>query len=468
MAVKIDLSGDNVYVEKDGIPLVEGQNYTVERNGDNITVQGTSGYIGSVCRIVDPSLGVPRTVTVTDGSYTLIPDVDYTLHDINGSIVLFGKDKYTGAKQITPPQKKQNFAVIFNVTDADGGAPISPFTLYLGLRGSPLAPAALAGNSIELEHGIYECYAAAEGYVQSAPQEFEVLGNRAVSIQLARIAAPVQKHSVAFIVKNALTQAIIANYALTIDGIAAASPALLEAGQHTYSVSATGHTPATSEGFAVSGDMTIVVELTPLSYAVTFNVVDGGGNPIAGYTLTINGDAAASPANLVAGTYNYTVGKVGYTPAPATGTFTVANANITVPVVLTAVAAGDGGVMYWGNNPYAETDGFGWDDMDDAKGGNGWAQYWEWFHTSANPAPYFHSRSITNPETEEIIFTGVGYRFIIVPTPLLRVLDVGGIDVTHIWDKSTITIGGEILHLYTGRVNLSDQIVNTKVTLVWR
>jgi len=253
-------------------------------------------------------------------------------------------------------------------------------------------------------------------------------------------------------------------------GAEATNPLTKEPGTYYFTVEADGYDTGFVTVFVDDEDQDVEVRLTKSAsaqtpkYTVTFIVTDGkDGSALSGYTLVFDNVIRYSPVRDIApGTYKFSVALEGYgtrrEDVNGVGDVTVANDGVTVYVVMWEKSA----TMYWGNNPRAETPGFGWDDMDDAKGGRGWNVYYD--------AYAFNTAEITS-EGMEIIFRGTGFRFIIVPVglgPLTKILDgIGNNDIAN-WQVDSITIGSDSYILYKG-ANASDSIAptGTKATLVY-
>lgn len=150
--------------------------------------------------------------------------------------------------------------------------------------------------------------------------------------------APAPKYKATFTVNDAdgpITDAII-----TLDGVAAAAGIYvfedLIAGKYAYKVNKAGYVEKTGEVDIVDQDVTVAIVLEKVKYTVTFDVKDAQGVAITDAVVTFNGVANAAGnyvvANVLPGTYAYSVAKTGYFTTSVTD-LAVAG-DLTVPVVL--------------------------------------------------------------------------------------------------------------------------------------
>ena len=113
-------------------------------------------------------------------------------------------------------------------------------------------------------------------------------------------------------------------------------------GTYIYRVYATGFLPATDTLSIQNNDSTVVVTLNPQTYIVRFIVTDQNSNPLPGAWVVLGQDSTQTGTDGKAqfsvpnGSYNYRVYKNGYNQA--TGTVTVNNANVDVPISLTQLS----------------------------------------------------------------------------------------------------------------------------------
>ncbi|MFN3554533.1 MAG: InlB B-repeat-containing protein [Bacteroidales bacterium] len=135
----------------------------------------------------------------------------------------------------------------------------------------------------------------------------------------------------------AITDAVI-----TFDGVENAAGVYvfedLEAGDYPYTVAAEGFLDATGTVSVVDQDVAVAVVLLPVppTYTVTFVVEDEEGDAIANAVVTLNGVANAAGnyvfADVLAGTYAYTVVAAGF--EDAAGNVEVVDEDLTVTVVM--------------------------------------------------------------------------------------------------------------------------------------
>ena len=112
-------------------------------------------------------------------------------------------------------------------------------------------------------------------------------------------------------------------------------------GTYDYSVAMAGYVAATGTITVSGADVAEAVTLTAV-YQVSLTIVDGGGSPVAGASVTFDGVSATSDADgmasfseVVDGTYNYSVEHADY--IGQTGSVTVAGSDVSEEVTLQLV-----------------------------------------------------------------------------------------------------------------------------------
>ncbi|HKM92069.1 MAG TPA: T9SS type A sorting domain-containing protein, partial [Prolixibacteraceae bacterium] len=115
-------------------------------------------------------------------------------------------------------------------------------------------------------------------------------------------------------------------------------------GTYNYTVSKVGYIDATGQIIVDGGHVKETINLNLLSYNVTLTLVDGT-SPIEGATITFGGvehtsgsDGMLTIADVIDGTYNYTVTKTGY--VEATGQIVVNGADVSETITLTLATYG--------------------------------------------------------------------------------------------------------------------------------
>ena len=158
---------------------------------------------------------------------------------------------------------------------------------------------------------------------------------------------PLPSHNVTFTVTDADNNPLVGaaievdTFHLTTDANGQATISLRE-GEHTAYTTLTCFANDTTTFTVGNADMNVNIILQPGTYTVTFNVVDGEGNPLANAAITVNDNTVNTDTNgqatmeLACGDYTaYTV-LDGY--ENDTTQFTVAGADLTVDITLTPPA----------------------------------------------------------------------------------------------------------------------------------
>jgi len=277
MPVKIDLSVEPVEVVKDGLPLEDGVNYSVDTEENYVKVQGTEFYIGNVVHIFDPERVEPDAeVIVMHRKTELKKDVDYTLIEKGDKVFLYGKGRFRGAKEIVSPvlvMFRISFAVTFEggvSVEGHGHPPLHPFKIWEGGAEIPLD----GTNSVTRKPGTYIFTVAADGYASAECAVELVNEDETVNVQLALL-----RYQVTFNVIDDETSQPIDGYVLTIDGNPGSSPLQLINGTYACEVSKEGYIP-TSFSFTVNGqNMVFDVRMNPVVHEMYW-----GNNPfVDGY-----------------------------------------------------------------------------------------------------------------------------------------------------------------------------------------
>lgn len=225
-----------------------------------------------------------------------------------------------------------NVVVLFNVTDATTGDPIEDATFTI--EGEEFG----SGEYIFLyEPGTYNYSVARDGYFTFTGSFVVVDDNLTIDIALTPV-----HYDVTFVVvdqdSNPIDDAVIQFNGVTGDPGEYVFT-VYEPGDYSYLISKDGYYTLNGIATVVDQDITVDITLVLITYTVTFNVVDADSNPITDAVVTFDGTAAPAGsyvfANLLPGTYSYSVGKDGY--AAVTGDVPVIDADVTVPITLNLV-----------------------------------------------------------------------------------------------------------------------------------
>lgn len=148
-------------------------------------------------------------------------------------------------------------------------------------------------------------------------------------------------YDVDFVVTNAATTTPVAGAVIQIGAMSQTTDASGEAGfnllpgTYNYTITANNYMISSGSVTVVDQAQTLNIALTPY-YTVTFNVTDQDNAPITDAVVTFNGVVNAAGdyviENVVPGTYDYSVTKLGY--LPASGQTSVVNQDVTVAVTL--------------------------------------------------------------------------------------------------------------------------------------
>ncbi|MDR2813753.1 MAG: trypsin-like peptidase domain-containing protein, partial [Prevotellaceae bacterium] len=149
-------------------------------------------------------------------------------------------------------------------------------------------------------------------------------------------------YTVTFAVKDA-SNANIADAVVTFNGVTNAAGSYtfsgIAAGTYNYTVARSGYVTASGSLTVSAANFTkdVVLQLTPPpTYTVTFAVKDASNANVADAVVTFNGVTNVANnytfSGIAAGTYNYTVAKLGYDTVRSS--LTVSTANLTNDVVL--------------------------------------------------------------------------------------------------------------------------------------
>ena len=129
-----------------------------------------------------------------------------------------------------------------------------------------------------------------------------------------------------------------ADAAVTFDGEPYTEPVAVVPGTYEYSVEKEGYYPEEGTVEVVDEDVTVVVELELITFMVSFEVTPEDA------TVTFDGAPYTEPVEVVPGTYDYRVEKLGYVPEE--GTIEVVDEDVTKMVALSRVTAKDLGVEF--------------------------------------------------------------------------------------------------------------------------
>jgi uncharacterized repeat protein (TIGR01451 family) len=189
-------------------------------------------------------------------------------------------------------------------------------------------------------------------YYTAAGQAASSVGwqTRIGSFKFAQCSAPA-KGTVHFTITNCVTNALIANAVVSVDGMTYGATlsngtydGTLAPGSHTYTVSKYGHTVATGN-FSITDAQTTNVAACLDAGLVHFTVTNCATSaPLSGAAGTIDGDSVGTTnasgildSAAVAGSHSYTFTKAHY--SPANGSFNITNGQTTnQPVCLTPLA----------------------------------------------------------------------------------------------------------------------------------
>ena len=241
-------------------------------------------------------------------------------------------------KQVVPP----TYSVTYHVVDAQTNAALAGASVTF--NGGSAVTTDANGNVIytQVADGTYNFGVTLMGYDPAS-------GTTAVAGADVNVTVPLTKvntvHQVTFHVTDGNTGIDLPGVAVSFDGRAGTTNnsgiiVFNNVPDATYNYAATlnGYGPA-SGSFAVAGaDITVPVQMFVALHQVTFHVTDGNtGINLPGVAVSFNGLSGTTDTNGIAvfanvpdAAYNYAATLTGYNPA--SGSFTVAGADITVPV----------------------------------------------------------------------------------------------------------------------------------------
>jgi gliding motility-associated-like protein len=294
----------------------------VDENGDPI--EGATVTINGEEYVTDENGQV--TVVLPDGEYDYTVNAD-GFEDFTGTITVDGEDM-----DETITMTPETHTITITVVD-ENGDPIAGATVTI--NGENYTTDENGQVTIELPDGEYDYTVEADGY-----NDFTgtiTVGGEDVDEAVIMIAEQEETHTVTITVVDENGDPI-EGATVTINGEEYVTDENgqvtleLPNGEYDYTVTIDGYDDFTGTITVGGEDVDETVTMTTETHTVTITVVDENGDPIAGATITINGETYTTDENgqvtleLPNGEYDYTVTIDGY--EDFTGTITVDGENV--------------------------------------------------------------------------------------------------------------------------------------------
>ena len=370
--VSIDGESD-ITTDASGIATIELTNgtydYTVSlANYDTVTGSFTIADATETVDVVMTLSIYTATFTVTDGANPLlgatvsitgesdlttdasgIATIDLPNGTYDYSVSLDGYDTVTGSftvadgpESIDVTMSETTYTATFSVTD--GSNPLQGATVSIDGE-SDITTDASGIATIDLPNGTYD-------YTVSLANYDTVTGSFTITdaTETVDVVMTLSIYTATFTVTDGAnpllgaTVSITGESDLTTDasGIATID---LPNGTYDYSVSLDGYDTVTGTFAIADTPESIDVVMSQSIYTATFTITDGS-DPLEGATISIDGQSdittnasGAATIDLPNGTYDYTVSLSGYNDS--IGSFTIADANLAIDIILDDVGIYD-------------------------------------------------------------------------------------------------------------------------------